>query len=411
MKFMNKLEKCLHPMLENRESALLREKLQNEMKKQGLGHLVLTEPANVFYATGYMPLIGTSAAVVPADGPVHLIISTLESADAYASTVDVDVREFMSWVFIDNGSEESRQDKGDVMDPDALVKMTLDIIKNAPTDGKIGVELGHITHHLYSSLMGALPEGSVVNGSTAIRNARIVKTPWEISMLRLAAQQLDLAWKHMAVDIKPGMPAWKLDAMFIYYAGMLNLEHGTMSRNNTFIPAAGPYYGLCGMPRGYILQEGDVVKFDVGFKYLGYNSDIARTFAVGGTAPDKVIEVYQTLYHANRLGVEMLKPGVQMKEIYKAIREDVEKSRLIPKYPRGHMGHSIGCGEDAEEYPTFAPTSTHILEAGMVVCVETPYSATGDAPVKGGFNLEDTHEITTNGRNSFTTMPDNIFWR
>lgn len=408
---MNKLNKCLHPELAKRESAKLREKLQNEMKKHNLGYLVLTEPANVFYATGYMPLVGACVAVVPAEGSVHLLISTLESADAYASTVDVDVREFMSWVFIDNGSEESRRDKGDVMDPDAPVKMALDIIKTTPMDGKAGVELGHITHHLYSALTAALPEGMVVNGSTAIRDARIVKTPWEIGMLRLAAQQLDLAWKHMAVDIKPGMHAWKLDAMFIYYSAMLNLEHGTMSRSSTFIPAAGPYYGLCGMPRGYILQKGDVVKFDVGFKYLGYNSDIARTFAVGGAAPDAVIEVYQTLYHANRLGVEMLKPGVPMKDIYRAIREDVEKSRLIPKYPRGHMGHSVGCSEGAEEYPTIAPASTHILEPGMVVCLETPYSATGNAPVKGGFNLEDTHAITADGRDSFTAMPDNIFWK
>ena len=45
------------------------------------------------------------------------------------------------------------------------------------------------------------------------------------------------------------MPAWKLDAMFSYYASKLNLEHGTASRGHNFIPAAGPYYGLCGMPR------------------------------------------------------------------------------------------------------------------------------------------------------------------
>lgn len=407
----NKLEKCLHPLLAKRESTVLREKLQTQMKKRGLGYLLLTEPANVFYATGYMPLVGSAYAVVPAEGPVHLLISTLESADAYASTVDVDVREFMSWVFIDNGTPESRRDKGDVMDPDAPVKMALDIIQNIPMDGKVGIEAGHVSHHLYSALMAALPDGMVTDGSIAVRDARIVKTPWEIDMLRLAAQQLDLAWKHMAVDIKPGMPAWKLDAMFIYYSGMLNLEHGAMSRNSCFIPAAGPYFGLCGMPRGYILKEGDVIKFDVGFKYLGYNSDIARTFAVGGTASDAVIEVYETLYHANRLGTRMLGPGVPMAEIYNAVRADVEKSRLLPQYPRGHVGHSIGCGEGAEEYPTLAPKTTHILEPGMVVCLETPYSATGGAPVQGGFNLEDTHVITENGVESFTEMPDNIFWK
>ena len=128
----NKLEKCLHPMLAKRDQNWFCRRIQAEMNRQGLGYLILQTPCNVFYATGYMPLVGSSAAVVPAEGDVHLIISTLESADAYASTQNVDVREFMSWVFIDNGTEASRRDKGDVMDPDAIVHMCLDLIKNTP---------------------------------------------------------------------------------------------------------------------------------------------------------------------------------------------------------------------------------------------------------------------------------------
>ncbi|MEA4891764.1 MAG: Xaa-Pro peptidase family protein [Peptococcaceae bacterium] len=407
----NKLEKCLHPMLAKRDQKWFCHKIQAEMKEQGLGYLILQTPCNVFYATGYMPLVGSSAAVVPAEGDVHLIISTLESADADASTQNVDVREFMSWVFIDDGSEESRRDKGDVMDPDAIVHITRDLIKHTPMDGKVGIEMGSVGHHFYTTLTAALPQGMVVDGSTVTRNCRVVKCRWEIDMLRLAAQEADKAWNAMIEDIKPGMPAWKLDAMFTYHAGKLNLEHGTASRGSSFIPAAGPYFGLCGMPRGYILRAGDVIKFDVGFQYLGYWSDIARTFAVGGTASDQVLEVYETLYKANRLGVSMLKPGVPMKEIYKAIREEVEKSRLIPKYPRGHMGHSIGSGSGPEEYPTIAPGTDYVLKPDMVVCLETPYSAAGNAPVKGGFNLEDTHVITADGHESFTIMPGNIFWK
>lgn len=407
----NKLEKCLHPMLAKRDQKWFCHKIQAEMQKQGLGYLILQAPYNVFYATGYTSLVGSSAAVIPAEGDVHLLISTLESADAYASTQDVDVREFMSWVFIDNGTEESRRDKGDVMDPDAIIHICLDLIKNTPMDGKVGIEMGSVTHHFYTALTEALPEGMVVDGSTVTRNCRVVKCQWEIDMLRLAAQEADKAWRAMIEEVKPGMPAWKLDAMFSYYASKLNLEHGTASRGHNFIPAAGPYYGLCGMPRGYILQAGDIIKFDVGYQYLGYWSDIARTFAVGGTAPDEALELYDTLYRANRLGVSMLKPGVAMRDIYSAIREEVEKSRLVPKYPRGHMGHSIGCGVGPEEYPTIAPGTDYVLEPNMVVCLETPYSGTGGAPVHGGFNLEDTHLITANRHDSFTTMPDNIFWK
>ena len=354
----NKLEKCLHPMLAKRDQKWFCHKIQAEMQKQGLGYLILQAPYNVFYATGYTSLVGSSAAVIPAEGDVHLLISTLESADAYASTQDVDVREFMSWVFIDNGTEESRRDKGDVMDPDAIIHICLDLIKNTPMDGKVGIEMGSVTHHFYTALTEALPEGMVVDGSTVTRNCRVVKCQWEIDMLRLAAQEADKAWRAMIEEVKPGMPAWKLDAMFSYYASKLNLEHGTASRGHNFIPAAGPYYGLCGMPRGYILQAGDIIKFDVGYQYLGYWSDIARTFAVGGTAPDEALELYDTLYRANRLGVSMLKPGVAMRDIYSAIREEVEaackKAALdgfihsLPKgydTPVGELGGALSGGE------------------------------------------------------------------
>ena len=386
------------------------------MKRQGMEYLVLTSQSSIFYATGYLGIQtrlspGSTIAVVPVDGNASLIISTLESADAWASTEDVDVLEYMSWVFIDDGSPESRREKGDIMDPDAPAHLTLSIINKKKLSGKVGLELGTVPKKLYDKIVASIPAEAIGDGGDVIAKARVIKTPWEIGMLRLAAQELDKAWKYVAADLKPGMPAWKLDALFIYYSGKLNLEHGTMSRYQTFIPAAGPYFGLSGMSRGYILQKGDVIKFDVGYKYLGYNSDIARTFAVGGEASDKVQQVYEALYKGNRLGVEMLKPGVKMADVYKAVRAGVEKCPLIPSYPRGHVGHSIGCNIDAEEYPTFSPGSTAVLQENMVVCLETPYSGTGNAPVIGGFNLEDTHAITADGHESFTENPDNIFWK
>lgn len=413
---MIKLEKCLHPMLEGREGKVILKKIQDEMVNQGIEYLVLTNQSSMFYATGYLGIQarlapGGTIVVVPVEGNPSLIISTLESADAYACTRDVDVLEYMSWVFVDDGSEESRREKGDIMDPDAPAKLTLELLKKKPLQGKVGLELQSIPNKLYAKLAAALPEGCIVDGGEVIAKARVIKTPWEIGMLRLAAQELDKAWKCVAADLKPGMPAWKLDALFIYYSGKFNLEHGTMSRYQTFIPAAGPYFGLSGMPRGYILKEGDVIKFDVGYKYLGYNSDIARTFAVGGTASDAVCQVYEALYKGNRLGVEMLKPGVKMSDVYHAVRAEVEKCPLIPHYPRGHVGHSIGCNIDAEEHPTFSPGSQAVLQENMVVCLETPYSGTGNAPVVGGFNLEDTHAITADGHDSFTENPDNIFWK
>ena len=126
----NKLEKCLHPMLAKRDQKWFCHKIQAEMQKQGLGYLILQAPYNVFYATGYTSLVGSSAAVIPAEGDVHLLISTLESA--------------------------------------AIIHICLDLIKNTPMDGKVGIEMGSVTHHFYTALTEALPEGMVVGLAAAL---------------------------------------------------------------------------------------------------------------------------------------------------------------------------------------------------------------------------------------------------
>ena len=42
----NKLEKCLHPMLAKRDQKWFCHKIQAEMQKQGLGYLILQAPYN-----------------------------------------------------------------------------------------------------------------------------------------------------------------------------------------------------------------------------------------------------------------------------------------------------------------------------------------------------------------------------
>ena len=48
----NKMEKCLHPVLAKRDQNWFCSRIQAEMKQQGLGYLILQTPYNVMYATG-----------------------------------------------------------------------------------------------------------------------------------------------------------------------------------------------------------------------------------------------------------------------------------------------------------------------------------------------------------------------
>lgn len=405
-------EKCLPPILAQRDHAAMVGRIQEAMKKEGFEYLILTHVQDTFYASGYMPLMPSAVTVVPAEGNVILIVSTLESEAASCLTPEaVEVREVRSWVFIDDGTEASRDEKGTVVDPDGAAGIVADLLKSRPLQGKVGINMGNVSKRFWDYLASKIPASSFADCAQMMLDVRIYKTPWEVDMLRIAAQQAEKVYELVAHDIKPGMPAWKVDALYVYYSAKLNLDHGIMSRRHVFLTSQGVYYGLSGMPRGYILQKGDIVKLDAGFRYMEHSSDIARTFAVGGDADDKVLELYDVLYKAFRVGVDMLAPGVKITDLYWAVREEVEKSSLIPKYPRGNMGHSIGSGFHAEEYPTISRDRGDMtFEPGMVFCVETPYSGVGKANVCGGFNIEDTFAITSHGYEAFTHAPETLLW-
>jgi Xaa-Pro dipeptidase len=144
---------------------------------------------------------------------------------------------------------------------------------------------------------------------------------------------------------------------------------------------------------------------------LGYISDISRTWVVGGSKPSQAhVDTYDALYAGFAKGLEMLAPGVKMKDLYAAIRAEVEKSSVIPVYPRGHMGHGISVAPTAEDVPKISQNEEsripawHVHQYGVLV-----YGGQG-APAPGPYNIEDSFVITEDGYERFTTAPDSIFW-
>jgi Xaa-Pro aminopeptidase len=66
-------------------------------------------------------------------------------------------------------------------------------------------------------------------------------------------------------------------------------------------------------------------------------------------------------------------------------------------------GHGIGLS--LNELPRIRPGVNKPLEAGMVICFETPYFELG----WGGLQLEDTYLITETGYEKFTEMKDEVY--
>jgi hypothetical protein len=115
-----------------------------------------------------------------------------------------------------------------------------------------------------------------------------IKTEKEIEAIRESCKRLALVMEELEKNVLPGVSTKKIDSI----AEKLILESdGTPSFKGYGDPKKPFPATICasinseivhGIPKEeVILKEGDIFKIDIGMKYRGMHSDMARTFAVG----------------------------------------------------------------------------------------------------------------------------------
>ena len=118
-----------------------------------------------------------------------------------------------------------------------------------------------------------------------------------------------------------------------------------------------------------ILQDGDIVKVDVGAFYHGFHGDSARTIAVGKVSDEaqRLIDVTRESFFA---GVEAFKVGNRMGDIGSAIQGVVEGAgfSVVKRY----IGHGIGRDvHEDPEVPNFGTAGRGTrLALGMALAIE-----------------------------------------
>ena len=131
-----------------------------------------------------------------------------------------------------------------------------------------------------------------------------------------------------------------------------------------------------GFPGKYKLQEGDIVKIDVGANYMGYHGDCADTFAVGKITEEaqRLIEVTRQSFYE---GIKLAREGQRVSDISHAVQEYVEKNGF--SVVRDYVGHGVGSElHEAPEVPNYGnPGRGARLVAGMTLAIEPMVNAGG----------------------------------
>ena len=392
-------------MLKTRDQVAFQLKMQSEMKKQGFDALILTTPEAIFYATGYASSFlwttwtaGYSMALVPADGECEVIMMEFEKRTALAQCKNVKVHTYPTWIFIDDeGMDDS--EKPEQPQLNRPYDILAEIINAKYPNAKVGMEIDTLPWPRYEYAKKVYGD-NLLDCTQLMRKVRSVKLPWEIDLLRRAAKSAERAMFEVAGYVQPG---WTQKMVFDSFREACFRQDPEIE-GYCLVPSIGKSYSAMElMVEDVVLEEGDIVRLDVGPSIHKYGSDLCRTFVLGEPRPGQA-ELYADLKKGHDKLVSMIGPGVRMCDVFQAVLP-VIKSKY-PGYIRGHFGHSIGCNKFVEEYPFISPTNTDVFEPGMVFCLETPFYS----GKLGGFNLEDEVLVTENGIERWTHIGEDLFW-
>jgi methionyl aminopeptidase len=210
-----------------------------------------------------------------------------------------------------------------------------------------------------------------------------IKTPEEIEKMRvagrLAAEVLEMIEPH----VKPGVTTDELDA----------LCHDYIVNEQGAVPAPLNYHGfpksicasvnhvIChGIPGDKRLKKGDIVNLDITVIKDGYHGDTSKMFFLG--KPSVMAQrLVNTAYECMKLGIEMVKPGIQLGDIGHAIQNHAEANNFT--VVREYCGHGIGKNfhEEPQVLHYGKPGTGLTLEPGMTFTIE-PMINSGKREVK-----------------------------
>ena len=136
----------------------------------------------------------------------------------------------------------------------------------------------------------------------------------------------------------------------------------------------------------------------------GYFGDLSRT-VVRGRASEKLKEIYATVQAGQQIGFDMIRNGVNGKEIHQKILALFDARGFPTGRINGRMqgffhGTGHGLGLDIHEPPRVAPVEAK-LRTGHVVTVEPGLYYLG----VGGVRLEDVVVVTSTGNRNLTDCP------
>jgi Xaa-Pro dipeptidase len=273
-----------------------------------------------------------------------------------------------------------------------------------------GLATGHIgieerVQFVFADGIGkAIPAATIGSATQITAGCRMIKSPSEIALMRLAnqvtLQAYEAAWK----SLREGMTQNE-------FGGLVSAAHMKLG----FPGGAGVQVGeFSALPHGstkpQVIREGAILLIDGGCSVEGYKSDISRTFVLGKPT-DKMKSVFDIVHRAQDAALAAARPGIACDAVDAAARKVIVDAGYGPgfKFFTHRVGHGIGL--DGHEWPYLTATNT-LHTAGKSIAL-APHMTFSDEPgvyIPGefGVRLEDDMHILEDRAELFTPQSPSL---
>ena len=352
-------------------------RLRTALQGQNLGHILVTNPLDVGYLTGFL------------GGESYLLVSP------NSATVISDFRYLEEL-------EPVRPLASIFMRKTGMHQAVAEVFTSTRVD-RCGYQAEHLTVADRDGIAAALgkgPQNRLVATKDLVGKMRVIKDDSEIALIQKAVKIQEQALEATLPQIKVGLTELEV-------AAILEMEmksRGSSKPGFESIIAAKangslPHYRPSESVK---VTKGQPLLVDWGSTYRGYQGDMTRTFTMG-TWPKKIKEVYEIVIEAQQTAAAALAPGKSTHEVDKIARDIIEDAGYGEQFDHG-LGHGLGL---SKEPPFLNPKYPDMkLEVGHVCTVEPGIYLPG----VGGVRIEDQYVITEKGARNFCSLPKDLDW-
>lgn len=374
------------------------ERLQAAMGAHGLDAVLLAQSADLFYFTG---TIQSGALYVPAAGdPIYFVRKDASRARAESTLAQV----------------------VPIVSLRELPKVLLAMGHTAPR--RLGFEYDVLPVAVFDRYRKAFPAAESLDASSLVRRVRMIKSTYEIDLMRKAAQQADSVYRHARKVLRVGMTDIEFAAELEHYVrlqghpGIVRMRsfNGEMLFAHVFSGADAACPAYLDTPLGGVgphpsfgqgaswqrIEAHQPVVIDTGSFVDGYLADQTRILAIG-ELPEHLQTAYNDMLRVQSLMRQIVAPGVTWAEVYQCCYSLAVELGYADQFmgikgaQAGFIGH--GLGVEIDELPIIAPGfDQDVFEPEMAFAFEPKVVFAGEGVV----GIENTYVLHSHGLEQLT---------